>query len=52
MTPGGRVIVGNTDMRRVPYNDTFLYYLLPHYTPGHRVDGVRARAHEPAGARR
>jgi hypothetical protein len=32
--PGGRVIVGNTDMRRVPYNDTFLYYLLPHYTPG------------------
>jgi hypothetical protein len=21
-------------MRRVPYNDTFLYYLLPHYTPG------------------
>ncbi len=32
--PGGRVIVGNTDMRRVPYNDTFLYYLLPHYVPG------------------
>jgi hypothetical protein len=31
---GGRVIVGNTDMRRVPYNDTFLYYLLPHYVPG------------------
>jgi hypothetical protein len=32
--PGGRVIVGNTDMRRVPYNDTFLYYLLPHFVPG------------------
>jgi hypothetical protein len=32
--PGGRVIVGNTDMRRVPYNDTFLYYLLPNYVPG------------------
>jgi hypothetical protein len=32
--PGSRVIVGNTDMRRVPYNDTFLYYLLPDYTPG------------------
>ncbi len=32
--PGGRVIVGNTDMRRVPYNDTFLYYLLPRYEPG------------------
>ncbi len=31
---GGRIIVGNTDMRRTPYNDTFLYYLLPHYTPG------------------
>jgi hypothetical protein len=34
VTPGSRVIVGNTDMRRVPYNDTFLYYLLPRYTPG------------------
>jgi hypothetical protein len=32
--PGSRVIVGNTDMRRVPYNDTFLYYLLPNYEPG------------------
>jgi len=32
--PGTRVIVGNTDMRRVPYNDTFLYYLLPRYVPG------------------
>jgi hypothetical protein len=32
--PGARVIVGNTDMRRVPYNDTFLYYLLPRYVPG------------------
>lgn len=32
--PGSRVIVGNTDMRRVPYNDTFLYYLLPRYVPG------------------
>ena len=32
--PGGRVIVGNTDMRRVPYNDTYLYYLLPRYVPG------------------
>jgi hypothetical protein len=21
-------------MRRVPYNDTFLYYLLPHFVPG------------------
>jgi hypothetical protein len=32
--PGSRIIVGNTDMRRVPYNDTFLYYLLPRYVPG------------------
>jgi hypothetical protein len=32
--PGGRIIVGNTDMRRVPYVDSFLYYLLPHYKPG------------------
>jgi hypothetical protein len=34
--PGSRVIVGNTDMRRVPYNDSFLYYLLPRYEPGTR----------------
>jgi hypothetical protein len=34
VSPGSRVIVGNTDMRRVPYNDTFLYYLLPRYRPG------------------
>jgi hypothetical protein len=32
--PGDRIIVGNTDMRRVPYNDTFIYYLLPRYVPG------------------
>jgi hypothetical protein len=32
--PGSRVIVGNTDMRRVPYVDSFLYYLLPEYKPG------------------
>ncbi len=32
--PGSRVIVGNSDMRRVPYNDTFLYYLLPRFVPG------------------
>jgi hypothetical protein len=34
VAPGSRIIVGNTDMRRVPYNDTFLYYLLPRYVPG------------------
>ncbi|MDQ1457975.1 MAG: hypothetical protein QOH28_3595 [Actinomycetota bacterium] len=32
--PGSRIIVGNSDMRRVPYNDTFLYYLLPRFVPG------------------
>jgi hypothetical protein len=32
--PGGRVIVGNTDLRRVPYNDSFLYHLLPRFEPG------------------
>jgi hypothetical protein len=32
--PGSRVIVGNTDLRRVPYVDSFLYYLLPRYEPG------------------
>ncbi len=32
--PGSRVIVGNTDLRRVPNVDSFLYYLLPRYEPG------------------
>jgi hypothetical protein len=34
VAPGSRIIVGNTDMRRVPYVDSFLYYLLPRYRPG------------------
>jgi len=32
--PGSRIIVGNTDLRRVPNVDSFLYYLLPEYEPG------------------
>ncbi len=32
--PGSRVIVGNSDLRRVPNVDSFLYYLLPEYEPG------------------
>ncbi|HTD50985.1 MAG TPA: hypothetical protein VK771_10315 [Acidimicrobiia bacterium] len=32
--PGSRIIVGNTDLRRTPNVDTFLYYLLPHAVPG------------------
>lgn len=32
--PGSRIIVGNTDLRRVPYVDSFLYYLLPRFEPG------------------
>ncbi len=32
--PGSRLIVGNTDLRRVPNVDSFLYYLLPDYEPG------------------
>ena len=32
--PGSRIIVGNTDLRRTPYVDTFLYYLLPRLVPG------------------
>jgi hypothetical protein len=32
--PGSRIIVGNTDLRRVPNVDSFLYYLLPKYEPG------------------
>ena len=32
--PGDRLIVGTGDLRRTPYTDSFLYYLLPKYKPG------------------
>jgi hypothetical protein len=32
--PGDRLIVGTGDLRRTPYVDSFLYYLLPEYEPG------------------
>ena len=32
--PGDRVIVATGDLRRTPYIDSFLYYLLPTYRPG------------------
>ncbi len=32
--PGGKIIVGNTDLSRTPNVDSFLYYLLPDYEPG------------------
>jgi hypothetical protein len=31
--PGDRVFVGPTDMRKTPYSDAHLYYLLPELTP-------------------
>jgi hypothetical protein len=34
--PGDRVIVGTGDLRRTPYIDSFLYYLLPKLRPGTR----------------
>ena len=33
-TPGERVFVGPLDLRTANYNDTFIYFLLPHLTPG------------------
>jgi hypothetical protein len=32
--PGDRLVVGTGDLRRTPYVDSFLYYLLPRYEPG------------------
>jgi hypothetical protein len=32
--PGQRVLVGTTDLRKTPYSDAYLYYLLPEYNPG------------------
>jgi hypothetical protein len=34
--PGDRLFVGPLDLRRTPYNDTFLYYLLPQLEPATR----------------
>ena len=31
--PGERLFVGPADLRRTNYNDTFLYYMLPHLRP-------------------
>jgi hypothetical protein len=33
-TKGQRVLVGTTDLRKTPYSDAYLYYLLPEYRPG------------------
>ena len=32
--PGERLFVGPTDLRKTPYSDAYLYYLLPEYPPG------------------
>ncbi|MCU1371716.1 MAG: hypothetical protein JWO77_2910 [Ilumatobacteraceae bacterium] len=34
--PGDRVLVGTADLRKTPYSDAYLYYLLPDATPGTR----------------
>jgi len=34
--PGDRVIVGPTDLRKTPYSDAYLYFLLPDLVPGTR----------------
>ena len=33
-TSGDRLFVGPTDLRKTPYSDAYLYYLLPEYPPG------------------
>ena len=32
--PGDKLFVGPTDLRKTPYSDAYLYYLLPEYAPG------------------
>jgi hypothetical protein len=34
--PGQRLFVGTADLRKTPYSDAYLYYLLPDLTPGTR----------------
>lgn len=36
MAPGERLFVGTADLRKTPYSDAYLYYLLPELTPGTR----------------
>ncbi|MEZ5204047.1 MAG: hypothetical protein R2701_06615 [Acidimicrobiales bacterium] len=36
MEPGQRLFVGTADLRKTPYSDAYLYYLLPDLTPGTR----------------
>lgn len=33
-TPGDRLFVGTSDLRKTPYSDAWLYYLLPEFPPG------------------
>ena len=32
--PGDRLFVGTADLRKTPYSDAYLYYLLPEFPPG------------------
>lgn len=34
MAPGERLFVGTADLRKTPYSDAYLYFLLPSQTPG------------------
>ncbi|HWJ60540.1 MAG TPA: hypothetical protein VNS19_01105 [Acidimicrobiales bacterium] len=36
MQPGEKLFVGTADLRKTPYSDAYLYYLLPDLTPGTR----------------
>ncbi|MGI8709852.1 MAG: hypothetical protein ACR2LA_02520 [Acidimicrobiales bacterium] len=36
VVPGQRLLVGTADLRKTPYSDAYLYYLLPDATPGTR----------------
>lgn len=36
MEPGQKLFVGTADLRKTPYSDAYLYYLLPDLTPGTR----------------
>jgi hypothetical protein len=32
--PGSRLFVGTADLRKTPYSDAYLYYLMPEFVPG------------------
>ena len=50
--PGDKLFVGTGDLRKTPYSEAFLYYLLPQTASRHALhrDGSRCRQPQPTRA--